>query len=155
LWVLWLGLLILGVLAAGALLSWLTRDRANDSRDRGQTTQESRHGDAASSARIFRLVAPLLNDPDWTEARIAALNVALLEEGSRRIAAQRRTEWFQRFAREVRRRLEAQKALESDRAAAERSSLAALAVTIGLDLSASHEAWRPVQRDPTGPSTQP
>lgn len=143
--VVWFGLLILCALVAGALSGWLFRDRANDWRER--TQKDNRHADSASAERIFRLVVPLLNDPDWTEARIAAVNVALLEEGSRHIAAQRRTEWFQRFAEEVRHRLEEQKALKADRAAPERSSLAALAVTIGLDLNSPHEARRSLPHD--------
>lgn len=141
----WIGLLILAVLVIGALSRGLFRDRSRNEPDRVRAMSDSRRATATSSDRIFRLVAPLLDDPDWTEARIAAVNAALLEEGSRRIAAEHGTDWFQRFEQEVQRRLEEeQSALGADRAVPERSSLAALAATIGLN--APHEPPRPPAR---------
>lgn len=131
-WVGWVGLFILGVMVVGALCSVLLGDRFREQPDRGRAMNESRHVGQAGSDRIFALVAPLLKDPNWTEARIAAVNAALLEEGTRRIAAERQTEWFQRFVQEVRQRLEEQRALRADGG----SSLEALAVTIGIDLNA-------------------
>jgi hypothetical protein len=131
-WVGWIGLFLFCVIVIGALYGAFG-DRLHEQPDRGHGMSQSRlAADRARSDRIFHLVAPMLNDPDWTEARIAAVNAALLEEGARRIAAQRGTEWFQRFTREVQRRLDEQRALGVDRRGQERGSLAALAVTIGI-----------------------
>ncbi len=144
-WLLGLGLAVLGTLVVAAYSSRLFRDRNHEryraqATSRGQTVSDSPHTASPGSGRIFELVSPLLDDPVWTEARIAAVNAALLEEGPRRIAAQRRTQWFRRFAQEVQRRLEEQQALEAGRAVPERSSLAALAETIGLDVESANRS---------------
>jgi hypothetical protein len=103
------------------VLSW-HRDRTVALEDR--RVPGRRHPElAAASDRIQSLVVPLLNDPDWDDARVATVNEALLEEGPRRIAARQQTQWFQRFAAEVRRHLKQHQS----------STLDALAVTIGLD----------------------
>jgi len=99
-----------------------------------------------SSERIYQVIAPLLNTPDWGEARIAAVNASLLEEGGRRITACQGTQWFQRFAAEVRRRLENQRAAGAEELVPEKSSLAALAVTIGLNLDDLDAPPRPPPR---------
>ena len=96
-----------------------------------------------SPDRIFDLISPLMSDPDWSDAHVAAVNAALLEEGSRQIALRQQTAWFQRFATEVRRRLGEQRALGADHLAPAKNSLAALAVTIGLDPGAPELPLRP------------
>jgi hypothetical protein len=141
-------LFVCGILALGALASLFFRDRAREE----STSSEFRQDTPAGSDRIYSLVAPLLNDPDWTEANVAAINAGLLEEGPRRIAAARNTEWFQRFATRVRQRLlEEQKTRGDDRAAPERSSLAALAVTIGLDSKAPQRPRRSTRGNSPSP----
>jgi len=127
----WMGVLVLAVLVAGTA-GLFVRERSR-SPPAGDEAGAPPAEVSAGSDRIFLLVAPLLNNPDWGDSRIAAVNAALLEEGSRQIAARQRTEWFQHFAAEVRRRLAQQRALGADRLVPEKSSLAALAVTIGLD----------------------
>jgi hypothetical protein len=137
---------VIGVGVVGAIVVAVLAHRLFAGQARGEPDQEPALGEAAQlpadSGRIFALVAPLLNDPDWTDARIASVNAGLLEEGSRRIAAARRFEWFQRFAAQVRVHLEDQRVQRHNSAAPERSSLSALAVTIGLDLNALDEPPR-------------
>ena len=60
-----------------------------------------------------------------------------MKEGVRQITALRHTVSFQRFASEIRRRLEEQRAFGAGRLVPEESPLAALAVTIGVDLTLS------------------
>jgi hypothetical protein len=123
----WVGALVLGLVAVtiGAMLL-LNRsaERSGAAVSRGPV----------SSDRIYDVIEPLMNNPDWGEARIAAVNASLLEEGARQIAARQQTEWFQRFAAEVRQRLQSQRAAGAEGLMPDKSSLAALAVTIGLNL---------------------
>src|SRR6185312_17045370 len=96
----WTRALVLGVVLAtiGAVLA-LNRS----GRERPGASEPPR---VVSSDRIYEVIEPLMSNPDWGEARIAAVNASLLEEGARQIAARQQTEWFQRFAAEVRRRLQ-------------------------------------------------
>ncbi len=139
----WLAALAVGVVIVPVVAGWLVRDRIvgepRGAREANVPAQAAPEG----SDRIFRLVAPLLEDRNWTEARIAAVNAGLLEEGARQIAAKQGTEWFQRFAADVRRRLKERQDMGADRRAPEKSSLAALAVTIGLDPRAPDAPLRP------------
>jgi hypothetical protein len=82
---------------------------------------------------IHALVQPLLESADWSDDRIAAVNTGLLEAGRARVAADARTEWFERFAVAVRRRVKEEQAL-GGASSPDKSPLAALAVTIGVDL---------------------
>lgn len=123
----WLGALVLGLIVA-TLGAILVVNRGGHERSR---VPES---GTVSTDRIYEVIEPLMNNPDWGEARIAAVNASLLEEGARQIAARQQTEWFQRFAAEVRRRLESQRAAGAEGLVPDKSSLAALAVTIGLNL---------------------
>ncbi len=123
----WIGALVLGLVAVtiGAMLILNhSGERSGAPVSRGPV----------SSDRIYDVIEPLMNNPDWGEARVAAVNASLLEEGARQIAARQQTEWFQRFAAEVRQRLESQKAAGAEGLMPDKSSLAALAVTIGLNL---------------------
>jgi formylglycine-generating enzyme required for sulfatase activity len=85
---------------------------------------------------IHALLEPLLESPDWSDARLLALNEALLEAGRPRIEAVRDTEWFDAVVDSVRSRLLQQQALTSSPLTPDRSPLAALAATLGIDLSA-------------------
>jgi hypothetical protein len=93
-----------------------------------QAAPEATHIDG-----VHALVQPLLESTDWSDARIAAVNTGLLEAGRARIAADARSEWFERFAAAVRRRLKEEQAL-GGASSPDRTPLAALAVTIGVDL---------------------
>jgi formylglycine-generating enzyme required for sulfatase activity len=84
---------------------------------------------------IQALLQPLLESPDWSDSRLVALNEALLETGRPRIDAVRDTEWFDAVVDRVRSRLLQQQALASAPLTPDRSPLAALAVTLGIDLT--------------------
>jgi hypothetical protein len=144
----WIGALAVGlmiaILGAVLILNRGGRERAGVPESRGPV----------SSDRIYAVIAPLLNSPDWGEARIAAVNASLLEEGARQITARQQTEWFQRFAAEVRRRLENQRAAGAEELVPEKSSLAALAVTIGLDLNDLDAPLMPPARGGSGSTSR-
>ncbi len=93
-----------------------------------QAVPEATHLDS-----VHALVQPLLESADWSDDRIAAVNTGLLEAGRARVAADARTEWFERFAVTVRRRVKEEQAL-GGASSPDKSPLAALAVTIGVDL---------------------
>ncbi|MGH8294290.1 MAG: formylglycine-generating enzyme family protein [Steroidobacteraceae bacterium] len=93
---------------------------------------------------IQALLEPLLQNPDWSDARLLALNEALLEAGRPRLEAVRSTDWFDAFVASVRSRLLQQQALAGVPLTPDNSPLAALAVTLGIDLAA---ASRPVSSD--------
>jgi formylglycine-generating enzyme required for sulfatase activity len=82
------------------------------------------------------------------------LNAALLEVGGVQIAAAAHEARFQRFIDELRARLKEQQALASARLTVDNSPLAALAVTVGIDLnspdSALHIAPLPAPPPPEG-----
>jgi hypothetical protein len=122
---------------------------------RGRSEPDAGRETKVASDRIFELVSPLMTDPDWSDAHVTAVNAALLEEGSRQIALRQQTVWFQRFAAEVRRRLGEQSALRRDGLAPEKSSLAALAVTIGLDPMAPQAPLRPPIRGSSAAESPP
>ena len=85
---------------------------------------------------IRALLEPLLESPDWSDSRLVALNEALLEAGKSRIDVVRDTDWFDAVLDSVRSRLLQQQALASTPLTPDRSPLAALAVTLGIDLTA-------------------
>jgi hypothetical protein len=139
----WAGVLAVGLIVAGVIVAlWLRKPTTSTPTDRYPPQVQS----SPNSDRIHALVLPLLNDPDWTDSRVAVVNASLLEEGSRQIADRQQTEWFQRFAAEVRQRVKKQRALGAHPLEPENSALAALAVTIGLDLNALDEPLHPPPR---------
>ena len=125
----WVGALVLGLVVVVTIGAILVLERGTP-----ESSGVPVPGSPVGSDRIYDVIEPLMNNPDWGEARIAAVNASLLEEGARQIAARQQTEWFQRFAAEVRRRLESQRAAGAEGLVPDKSSLAALAVTIGLNL---------------------
>ena len=84
---------------------------------------------------IRALLEPLLESPDWSDSRLVELNEALLEAGRPQIDAVRDTDWFDAVVDRVRGRLLQQQALASAPLTPDRSPLAALAVTLGIDLA--------------------
>lgn len=104
--------------------------------------------------RILGLVGPFIERGDWSDGRLATLNAALLEVGGVQIAAAAHEARFQRFIDELRARLKEQQALAPTRLTADNSPLAALAVTVGIDLnspdSALHIAPLPAAPPPEG-----
>lgn len=81
------------------------------------------------------LLQPLLEDPHWSEARLVAVNEALLQAGPARIAAERQYAWFDAVVDAVRSRLSQQQALASAPLTPATSPLAALASTLGIRVS--------------------
>jgi hypothetical protein len=148
----WIRALVLGLVVGAAVGGLLIRDRIRGDLHWGRAPSYPRQAVPASADRVFGLIAPMLDNPDWGDARIASVNAGLLEEGPRKIAADQETQWFQRFAEEVRSRLKEQQAMAADRLVPEKSSLAALAVTIGLDLEALDE---PLESPGRGDSRSP
>lgn len=97
---------------------------------------------ATPTSPVYELVDPFVHRGDWSDARVAALNVALLELGEREIGAIASEPWFQRFVDDVRKRVKEQQALAQRPLTAKSSPLAALAVTVGLDLNSPDAAIR-------------
>jgi formylglycine-generating enzyme required for sulfatase activity len=104
--------------------------------------------------RILDLVGSFIDRGDWSDGRLTTLNASLLEVGGVQIAAAAHEARFQRFIDELRARLKEQQALASARLTADNSPLAALAVTVGMDLnspdSALHIAPLPAASTPEG-----
>lgn len=99
---------------------------------------------------IQRLVQNFVAAGDWSDARLTTANAALAEIGGGQIGTVAHEEWFRQFVDELRRRLKEQQALSPTRLTVNNSPLAALAVTVGIDLdspdSAPHIAPLPPQR---------
>lgn len=114
------------------------------------TPQEKAAADAfAPTSAVHEVVAPFVQRADWSDARVAALNVSLLEIGERQIAAVAGEPWFQRFVDDLRKRFKEQQALVQRPLTAQSSPLAALAVTVGLDLNSPDAAIRITAIDAT------
>jgi len=95
---------------------------------------------ATAADHVHDLVVPFVDRGDWGDGHLASLNASLLEVGGAQIAAVEREAWFQRFVDELRRRLKEQQALASTPLTVDNSPLAALAVTVGLDLDSPDSA---------------
>jgi len=93
---------------------------------------------AATSLRsadpIRTLLEPLLKERNWSNARLLALNDALLKVGPARISAERNSDWFNAVVDRVRTRLREQQALAGAPLTPATSPLAALARTLGIGL---------------------
>ena len=119
----------------------------------------STRDDAAGAEAVHRLIDEFTDRGDWSEARLAPLNAALLELGGARLAATAHEAGFQRFVDELRRRLKEQQALAPAPLTADNSPLAALAVTVGFDLKSPDAAIHiaslpPVSALPSSPEIQ-
>jgi formylglycine-generating enzyme required for sulfatase activity len=124
----------LGVILA-VLLSW--RHHAHGLAPQSAATSGATDtGQGGQSDPIRALLEPLLQNPDWSDARLLALNQALLEAGQPQLDAARNTDWFDAFVASVRSRLLQQQALAGAPLTPDNSPLAALAVTLGIDLAA-------------------
>lgn len=111
-------------------------------------------GGAEQAEPIRALLEPLLENPDWSDARLLALNEALLEAGRVRLEAARSTDWFNDFVDSVRSRLLQQQALAGTPLTPDSSPLAALAVTLGIDLTAPAQPARSSTPLPGGAHAQ-
>jgi formylglycine-generating enzyme required for sulfatase activity len=100
------------------------------------------------------LLEPLLQNPDWSDARLVALNQTLLEAGQSQLDAERNTDWFDAFVASVRSRLLQQQALAGAPLTPDNSPLAALAVTLGIDLAAPAQPATSPAHLQAGPQAQ-
>lgn len=92
---------------------------------------------ARSADPIHTLLLPLLNDNDWSDSSVVALNEALRKFPPARIAADRDTDWFHTAVEIVRFRVKQQQALASVPLTPATSPIAALAQTLGIDQPSS------------------
>lgn len=127
-------LLAVVVVAVGAYLV-LRGSHSNGAPAAGPAT-----GAPGAPEQVLELVEPFMDRGDWSESRLAALNAALLELGGSRIAGVAHDARFQRFVDELRSRLKEQQALSPAPLTADNSPLAALAVTVGIDLNSPDSA---------------
>lgn len=133
------GFAALGLLLTTAVvyLAWRHHSRGPASSPASvPTSSETSTAGTDQADPVRALLEPLLQNPDWSDARVLALNEALLEAGQSRLDAARNTDWFDVFVASVRSRLRRQQALAGAPLTPDSSPLAALAVTLGIDLSA-------------------
>ena len=116
--------------------------------------EEVAAGYDAPASPVREVVEPFVQRGDWSDARVAALNVALLELGERQIGAVAVEPWFKRFVDDLRKRFKEQQALVQTPLTAKSSPLAALAVTVGLDLNSPDAAIRITAVDTTEQSAK-
>jgi formylglycine-generating enzyme required for sulfatase activity len=125
---------VLGVLIIITVVAWTLRGRHSQG---GAADQAS---ESAESAPVYAVVRPFVERADWSDARVNALNASLLELGHGGVASAASEQWFEHFVDDVRRRFKEQQALSAAPLTADNSPLAALAVTVGLDLNAPDAA---------------
>lgn len=134
-------IVIVVLLAAGAALWSVLRTTPNEQASIETVEQRS---------PVHHVIEPFMQQGDWSDVRVAALNVSLLELGQRQIAAAASEPWFQRFVDDLRKRLKEQQALAHAPLTARSSPLAALASTVGLDLDSPDSAIRIMAAAPVG-----
>jgi len=140
--------LALAVVAAGALL--MLRGRSSVS-----TTPPQAATAARGPGQVLGLVGPFMDRGDWSDARLTTLNAALLELGGSQIGEVAQDARFQRFVDALRARLKEQQALSSTALTADNSPLAALAVTVGIDLNSPDSALHVTAQLPPPPAPPP
>ncbi len=139
-------LLALIVVAVGAYLT------LRGGRSSGAPVAQPPASASGDPQQVLGLVEPFMDRGDWSEGPLAALNGSLLELGGSRIAVVTHDARFQRFVDELRSRLKEQQALSPAPLTANNSPLAALAVTVGIDLNSPDSALH-VTPLPTPPPT--
>ena len=112
-------------------------------------------GASRVSASVEEVVRPFIDRNDWSDASVDGVNASLLELGHQPLAAAASEQWFQRFVDEVRRRFKEQQALSTAPLTADNSPLAALAVTVGLDLNAPDAAIHIAPAEPVAAGPVP
>lgn len=126
----------------------------------GSSPTAAQPGESAPSSSqaedVRRLVQSFVASGDWSDAPLTALNAALSGLGSGQIATVAHEGWFRQFVDELRRRLKEQQALSPARLTVDNSPLAALAVTVGIDLDSPDSALHisPVPPPPPAERTQ-
>jgi formylglycine-generating enzyme required for sulfatase activity len=146
------------VIAIGiAIALWASRDHGAAGQGAAAASGPGQAGGAGHSEpeRVHVTVDQFVGRADWGDASLTTLNAALVELGSERIALMARETWFQRFTDEVRRRLKEQQALAQQTLTVDNSPLAALAVTVGLDLNSPDAAIHIAAAPPPPPQSAP
>jgi formylglycine-generating enzyme required for sulfatase activity len=138
--------LVIGLLVLVAVVGWSLR------RWHAGAGPADQPGEYAAAEPVYAAVRPFVERGDWSDARVNALNAALIEVGPRALTAAESEQGFERFVDEVRRRFKEQAALSTAPLTADNSPLAALAVTIGLDLNAPDAAIHVTPAEPAGPA---
>jgi len=128
---------VLFVLAV-AIVLWMLFGRAGSSRTATQAGESA--GSISAAEDVHGLVQSFVASGDWSDARLTTLNAALIELGAGQIGTVAHEGWFRQFVDELRRRLKEQQALSPTRLTADNSPLAALAVTVGIDLDSPDSA---------------
>jgi formylglycine-generating enzyme required for sulfatase activity len=128
--------LVIGVVAVLAVAFWVWRVTAVRNTVASSTAGPSLGG----PERAREVIQDFIGRGDWSDGRLAPINAALTRLGGEQLAAVARETWFQRFVDEIRRRLKEQQALATTTLTADNSALAALAVTVGLDLNSPDAA---------------
>jgi len=129
------------VVIAGVLWAWF--DRSSTGHDGGSDGSGAGSTGAAATpapGAVKNALEPFMDSGDWSEGRLTTLNAALMELGGEQIAIVAHDPWFQHFVDELRRRLKEQQALSPTTLTVDNSPLAALAVTVGLDLNSPDSA---------------
>jgi len=103
-------------------------------------SEQSTNNTSAPPGAARSAVEEFMDAGDWGDGRVAALNATLMELGGEQIAPLAREAGFQRFVDELRRRLKEQQALSPTTLTVDNSPLAALAVTVGVDLKSPDSA---------------
>lgn len=131
-------IIVIGLILVVAVALWMLFGRHGSS---PTATQPGASAAGASSAEVIEgLVQSFVGAGDWSDARVMALNTALAEIGGSQIATVAHEGWFRQFVDALRRRLKEQQALSPTRLTVENSPLAALAVTVGIDLDSPDSA---------------
>jgi formylglycine-generating enzyme required for sulfatase activity len=125
----------LGLVALAAALFWVFSGARAPAGD----TSEIASGKSLASP-VYELVVPFMERGDWSDAQLTHINASLLELGDRELGRAAPEPWFQRFVDELRRRLKEHQALAATPLTADNSAIAALAVTVGLDLNSPDAA---------------
>jgi formylglycine-generating enzyme required for sulfatase activity len=123
---------------AGALWAWFDRNSVGHNGLDGNASGSN--AAASPPGAVKNALEPFMDSGDWGEGRLTTLNATLMELGGQQIAAVAHEPWFQRFVDELRRRLKEQQALSPTTLTVDNSPLAALAVTVGLDLNSPDSA---------------
>jgi formylglycine-generating enzyme required for sulfatase activity len=146
----WLPFLIVAgvsILAAAGLVLWLLKGNAGSS---VRATADAADPGVHSGA-VYQIVVPFMERGDWSDAPLAMLNASLLEAGDQALARVAHEHWFQRFVDELRRRLKEHQALAPAALTPGNSAIAALAVTVGLDLNSPDAAIHVASVPPPAP----
>jgi formylglycine-generating enzyme required for sulfatase activity len=101
---------------------------------------------------VQQLVQSFVAAGDWSDARVTTFNSALAELGGAQIGAAAHEGWFRQFVDELRRRLKEQQALSPTRLTVDNTPLAALAVTVGIDLDSPDSALHIAPLPPPRPA---